>query len=39
LTDFKGDQALSFDWAPDGKRLAILRGAAVSNVVSISNFR
>jgi eukaryotic-like serine/threonine-protein kinase len=39
LTDFKGDQALSFDWSPDGKRLVILRGAAVSNVVSIANFR
>jgi len=26
-------------WSPDGKRLVILRGAAVSNVVSIANFR
>jgi hypothetical protein len=39
LTDFKGDQALSFDWSSDGKRLAILRSAAVSNVVSIANFK
>jgi Tol biopolymer transport system component len=39
LTDFKGDKALSFDWSPDGKRLVILRGAAVSSVVSIANFR
>jgi eukaryotic-like serine/threonine-protein kinase len=38
LTDFKGDQALSFDWSPDGKRLVVLRGATVSNVVSIANF-
>jgi DNA-binding winged helix-turn-helix (wHTH) protein/Tol biopolymer transport system component len=39
LTDFKGDHALSFDWSPDGKWLVILRGAAVSNVVSIASFR
>jgi Tol biopolymer transport system component/DNA-binding winged helix-turn-helix (wHTH) protein len=38
LTDFKGDRAISFDWSPDGKRLVVLRGAAVSNVVSIANF-
>jgi Tol biopolymer transport system component len=39
LTDLKGGQAQSFDWSPDGQRLVILRGAVVSNVVSIANFR
>src|SRR5262249_11830511 len=39
LTDFKGDQTLSFDWSPDGKRLALLRGVVVSHIVSISDFK
>jgi hypothetical protein len=33
VTDFKSEQIWSFDLSPDGKKLAVLRGHFVSDVV------
>jgi Tol biopolymer transport system component len=38
LTHFN-DGIIAYDWSPDGKRLAITRARASSDVVLISNFR
>ena len=38
LTTFKSDRIFSFEWAPDGKQLAVARGVTASDVVLISNF-
>jgi len=35
LTDFKDSRIFAFRWSPDGKRLAMVRGAATSDVVLI----
>ena len=39
LTDFKTDQILNFDWSPDGKQLACVRGLMTSDVVVLSDLR
>ncbi|HTG91301.1 MAG TPA: DUF5050 domain-containing protein, partial [Pyrinomonadaceae bacterium] len=36
LTDFKTDRIFWFDWSPDYKQLAFIRGAVSSDVVQIS---
>ncbi|HEX8189749.1 MAG TPA: hypothetical protein VF586_15445, partial [Pyrinomonadaceae bacterium] len=37
VTDFKSDFIDSFDWSPDGRRLALARGSGSSGVVLISD--
>jgi eukaryotic-like serine/threonine-protein kinase len=39
LTDFKTDRILNFDWSPDGKQLACVRGLMTSDVVLISDLK
>ena len=39
LTSFKSSRIFSFDWSPDGQQLILSRGAVLSDVVLISNFR
>lgn len=39
LTNFNSGTFFTFDWSPDGKRLAYGRGVVSSDVVQISNFR
>jgi serine/threonine protein kinase/Tol biopolymer transport system component len=39
LTDFQSDYIYSWSWSPDGKQLAIARGAQTSDVVLIRDFR
>lgn len=39
LTDFKTDRIYNFAWSRDGKQLACVRGADVSDVVLLSGFR
>ncbi len=39
LTDFKSDEIFWFDWSPDGRQLAVSRGAVTSDVVLIKNLR
>lgn len=35
LTDFQTDEIFSFDWSPDGTRLAVIRGKQLSDAVLI----
>ena len=35
LTDFQTDEIFSFDWSPDGTRLAIIRGKQLNDAVEI----
>lgn len=35
LTDFQTDRIFSFDWSPDGNRLAIIRGKELNDAVMI----
>jgi Tol biopolymer transport system component len=35
LSDFKAERIDSFDWSPDGRRLAVVRGTETSDVVLI----
>jgi Tol biopolymer transport system component len=35
ITDFQTDQIFSFDWSPDGNRLAVIRGKQLSDAVVI----
>lgn len=35
LTDFRSDTIFDFNWPPDGKRLAVVRGTSTSDVVLI----
>lgn len=39
LTDFKFDLVFSFDWARDGRQLAVARGIVTSDVILAKNFR
>lgn len=39
LIDFQSGYVWSFAWSREGKHLAVARGATVSDVVLISNFR
>lgn len=39
LTDFKSDLIFFFDWSRNGKQLACVRGAVISDVVLIKDFR
>jgi len=39
LTNFKSDQIFWFDWSPDGRQLAVSRGAVTSDVVLIKDLR
>ncbi|MGB7921861.1 MAG: protein kinase [Pyrinomonadaceae bacterium] len=39
LTNFKSDRILNFEWSPDGKRLACVRGMMTSDVVLISDLK
>lgn len=39
ITDFATGGIFSFAWAPDGNRLAIVRGSRSNDIVMISNFR
>jgi DNA-binding winged helix-turn-helix (wHTH) protein/Tol biopolymer transport system component len=40
ITDFQTDEIFSFDWSPDGNRLAVIRGQQLSDAVVIrSNSR
>jgi serine/threonine protein kinase len=39
ITNFSSDSISSFDWSRDGKRLAISRGPATTDVVLLRNFR
>jgi eukaryotic-like serine/threonine-protein kinase len=39
LTDFKTDRILNFDWSPDGKQLACVRGLMTSDVVLLSDLK
>ena len=39
LTDFQTDEIFSFDWSPDGKRLAVIRGKQLNDAVIIKNSR
>jgi Tol biopolymer transport system component/DNA-binding winged helix-turn-helix (wHTH) protein len=39
LTNFNSEQILFFDWSPDGKQFACVRGYINRNIVSISNFK
>ncbi len=39
LTDFKQGRIFSFDYSPDGKRIALSRGTINNDVVMISNFK
>jgi serine/threonine protein kinase/Tol biopolymer transport system component len=39
ITDFKSGIIFSFDWSPDGKRLALARGETVGDAVLVSDFR
>lgn len=37
LTDFQNDYIFSFDWSPDGKHLAVVRGKQLNDAVLIKN--
>ncbi len=37
LTNFKAEQIIAFDWSPDGRTLAYIRGVETSDVVLIGN--
>jgi serine/threonine protein kinase/Tol biopolymer transport system component len=39
LTDFDSEKIFSYAWSPDFQQLACMRGAIISDVVAISNFR
>ena len=39
LSNFKEDGVTHCEWSPDGKQIAIVRGAATSDAVIISNFQ
>ena len=39
VTNFTEGRIFQFAWAPDGKKLAVARGASVQNAVMISNFQ
>ena len=39
ITDFKSDRIFSFDWSADGKELALVRGAEISDVVLITDLQ
>jgi Tol biopolymer transport system component len=39
LTDFTNDLVFGFEWSPDGKRLACIRGIWERNLVLIKNVR
>ncbi|MCA1814982.1 MAG: protein kinase [Acidobacteria bacterium] len=39
LTAFAGERIFAYDWSPDGRQLAVERGALLSDVVEITNFR
>jgi eukaryotic-like serine/threonine-protein kinase len=39
LTDFRGDQIFSYEWAPDSTHLACERGMAINDVVSFKRPR
>ena len=39
ITNFNSDKISSFDWSRDGKRLAISRGPATTDVVLLRDFR
>jgi Tol biopolymer transport system component len=39
VTQFTAEKIFSFDWSPDGKRLALSRGDRVQDIVLISSFR
>jgi Tol biopolymer transport system component len=39
LTDFKSDQIFDFDWSPDGKQLASVRGIVTTNVILIRDLK
>lgn len=38
LTEFISDRIFGFDWSPDGKRLAVVRGLWASNLVLLKDF-
>lgn len=38
LTDFQSEDIFSFDWSQDGKRLAVIRGRQLSDVVIIKAY-
>jgi DNA-binding winged helix-turn-helix (wHTH) protein/Tol biopolymer transport system component len=37
LTNFQADQVFDFDWSPDGKRLAVIRGQLLCDAVLIKS--
>ena len=37
LTDFKTDDIFSFDWSPDGRQLAVIRGKQLNDAVLIKS--
>jgi Tol biopolymer transport system component len=39
LTDFANDLIFGYEWSPDGKRLAVVRGIWERDLVLIKNFR
>jgi Tol biopolymer transport system component len=39
LTNFNAEQIFYFDWSPDGKQFACVRGNINRNLVAISNFK
>ncbi len=39
LTEFVSDRIFGFDWSPDGKRLAVVRGLWSANIVLIKDFQ
>jgi hypothetical protein len=39
LAELGNDRVFAFDWSPDGKRLACVRGRWAANVVLIRDFK
>lgn len=39
VTDLQGDQIFNFDYSPDGKWLALVRGRVTDDVVLIEDLR
>uniref|UniRef100_UPI001C5C9D35 hypothetical protein n=1 Tax=Nevskia soli TaxID=418856 RepID=UPI001C5C9D35 len=39
LTHFASEEAIHFDWSPDGTQLLVARGHSRRNVFLLSNFR